>query len=98
MPAPVSAITRGLPIRLASSAEPIRQPPGVVNRGRPADVVLELVLELGDELRILAAALVRPPELVERVHQRLGDEHPAVLAEMPALVRKVNHLHSLLLR
>src|SRR6266850_8063315 len=58
----------------------------------------EYVLEFGDEVRVLAASLVGASELIERVHQRLGDEHPAIPAEMPLLVRKLMHLHALPLR
>ena len=58
------------------------------------DEVREFVLELGDELRVLAVALVRRAQFVERVHERLGDEHAAVRAEVTALVRQVVHLHA----
>ena len=79
-PAPVSAITRGLPMRLREqrladavvdlvragviqvlalqpdlrAAELARPALGVIDGRRPADVVLELALELGDELGIVA--------------------------------------------
>ncbi len=80
------------------SAEHLRPALGVINGARATDVVLELVLEFGDEFRILPASLVGAFELVKRVHQRLGDEHAAIPAEMPLLVRKVNPLHALPLR
>ena len=57
------------------------------------DVVLELVAELGFELAIFASGGVRVAQLVERVGQRLGDEHAAVRAEVAALVREVIHPH-----
>jgi hypothetical protein len=50
--------------------------------------MLELALELRDELRIAAVTSVLFAQLVERVDQRLGDEHAAVRAEMAALVGK----------
>jgi len=77
------------------SAEPLGPTLGVINGARATDVVLELVLEFGDEILVLAAGLVGASELIERVHQRLGDEYPAIPAEMPLLVRKLNHLHAL---
>src|SRR5258708_23130514 len=80
------------------SAEPLGPTPGVINGARATDVVLELVLEFGDEVRILAAGLVGASEIIERVHQRLGDEYPAIPAEMPLLVPKLMHLHSSPLR
>ena len=76
------------------AAEQFAPAPRVVDRARAADEVRELVLELGDELGIRAVALVRRAQFVERVHQRLGDEHAAVGAEVPALVGQVVHLHA----
>ena len=60
--------------------------------------MLELVLEFGDEFRILPARLIGAFVFIERVHQRLGDEHAPIPAEMPPLVRKLMHLHVLPLR
>ena len=87
MPAPVSAITRGLPMRRASSAWPItlltlcapvwfrssrlridlraaelsRPALGVIDRARAADVMLELVCELREELGIARDSARTPP-------------------------------------
>ena len=80
------------------SAEHLRPTLGVINRARATDVMLELVLEFGDEFRILPARLIGAFEFIERVHQRLGDEHAPIPAEMPPLVRKLMHLHVLPLR
>jgi hypothetical protein len=64
--------------------------------------VLQLALELGAERGIVAVALVLRLELVERADQRLGDEHAAVRAEVPARVRqvvgKISHPHCALPR
>ncbi len=51
--------------------------------------MLELALEFRDEVGIVAVARVLRLQLVERRDQRLGDEHAAVGAEMPALVGQV---------
>jgi hypothetical protein len=83
------------------AADVLREAARVIDRARAADVVLELVGELGLELGIGAEARVRRSELVERRAQRLGDEHSAVRAEMPRGVgRRVvlpiswhSHLH-----
>ena len=66
----------------------------VIDRARPSDVVLELVSELGNELGIRAATRVRVAQLIERVRERLGNEHSAIGTEMPACIGQVNHLHS----
>ena len=58
------------------------QPRGVVDRARAADVVREVVLEFGDEVRVDARGVVGGGEFVQRPDQRLGDEAPAVAAEM----------------
>ena len=85
------------------AADLLRPAPRMVDGRRPADVVLELVLELGNELRIDAIARVLRLQLVERADQRLGDEHAAIRSEMPALVgqvtqlRELRHLHCVLL-
>mmetsp|Transcript_59253 Transcript_59253/g.139760 ORF Transcript_59253/g.139760 Transcript_59253/m.139760 type:complete len:374 (+) Transcript_59253:221-1342(+) len=64
---------------------------GVVNRAGPADEVRQLLLELGDELRVVAVVRIGVLELVERMDKGLGDEAAAIdggvrragMAEMP---------------
>ena len=79
------------------AAEPFRPAPRVIDRARSPDVVLELVLELGDELRVIAIARVLLAQFVDRADQRLGDEHAAVGTEMACgigqTVGHVTHLH-----
>ena len=74
----------------------------MVDRRWPADIVLELVVELGNERRIAPRVRVLLAKLVERAHQCLGDEHAAVRAEMAARIGKVvgeiSHLHGALPR
>ena len=74
----------------------------VVDGGRPANVVLELIVEFGDERGIVAVMGVLLAELVECADQRFGDEHAAVRTEMPAgvgqVIRKIGHLHCALPR
>jgi len=55
------------------------------NRGRPADVVLEQRLQLGPETRVVPRRVVDRRELLERVHQRLGDIAAAVGTEATCL-------------
>ena len=79
------------------AAEHLRPALGVVDGRRPADIMRELVLELGDERRVVAIVLVLRLQLVERAYERLGDEHAAVRTEVSALVGQVvgdvTHLH-----
>jgi hypothetical protein len=56
----------------------------VIHGRRPADVVLELVLELGDERGIVPVACVLVPEVIERAYQRLGHEDSAIRPKWPA--------------
>ena len=78
----------------ARAAALLGQALGEIDRARAADVVLELVAELGVERRILARALVGDAQLVQRRGERLRDEHAAVGAEVPARVGQVIHPHS----
>ena len=48
--------------------------------------------ELGDEIGIAAIPPVAFAQLIERVDQRLGDEHAPVRTEMTALVGKYTDL------
>ena len=69
------------------AAEPLGQPLGEIERARPADVVLEEVVELGLERRVGLRLLVGLLQREDQRHQRLGDEAAAVDAEAAALVR-----------
>ena len=80
------------------AAEMLGPATGMVDRTRTTDVMFELVFELGDEIGIAAIPCVAFAQLIERVDQRLGDEHAPVRTEMTALVGKVvaqviHHLH-----
>ena len=102
-PAPVSAMIRCLPMRLASRrlaervvdlvragveqvlalevdlvAGGLRQPLGVVERGRAAGEVAQQRAQLGAEALVVARLEPRGLELGERRHQRLGDVLAAV--------------------
>jgi hypothetical protein len=59
-----------------------RPSPCVVDRRGTAHEVLELIVELGHEFRIVTVALIGTAKLVERVNQRLGNEGAAVDTEM----------------
>ena len=108
-PAPVSAMTRGLPIRSVSRAWPMRvvdlvgagvvevlalevdvraaalfaQPLGVIERRRPADVVLQQRGELGLKRGVLRRFVVFDGEFVERANERFGHVAAAERAEPP---------------
>ena len=71
----------------------LRQALRVVHRARSPDVVFQLIAQFRRERRILAAALVRLPQLVERMYQGFGDKHAAVGTEVSARVGKLIHLH-----
>ena len=71
------------------AARMLRQATGVVHRAGTADVVLEVGLEFGDESRIVAHALILRAQLVEGVHQRLGDEYAPIRSEVALCVGKV---------
>ena len=64
------------------AAELLGPAPGVVDRARTPDVVLEIVFELGDELRVALRGRIRELQFLERGNQRFGDEDAAVAAEM----------------
>ena len=63
--------------------------PGMVDRGRAPDEVLELVMKLGEEFGIVAIPVVGQAQFIDRLHQGFSDEDTAKLAEMPRGVGKV---------
>ena len=65
----------------------------VVNRRRPADKVLELVMKLGQKSRVMLVAGVGRFELVDGVGQCLRHKAAAVNAEMPAGIRLLIGIH-----
>src|SRR5690606_1934403 len=70
------------------------QPLGVVDRAGPADVVLEVLLERGDEGRVDAGGVVGGGQLLQRPQLGLGDKAPAVAAEVAGVIREgVEILH-----
>ena len=77
------------------TAELIRPALGVIDRTGSSDEMLELILELGDEIRIGAVVLIGLAQVFERMHQRLGDKGAAVRAEVTASVGKVIRFHVL---
>src|SRR5207302_10585180 len=74
------------------AADVLRPALRVIDRRRTADIMLELVRELGAKFGVVAIARVLGLELVERADQRFGDENAAVLTEVAALVRQVIHV------
>ncbi len=75
------------------AAQHLAPAPGVIDRARPTDKVVQFALELGDELGIHAVLLVGVAQFLERMHQRLGDEDAAVRTKVTAVVRQVVGLH-----
>ncbi len=68
----------------ARAADFARQPGGFIDRAGTADVVLQVVIEGGQERRILAGLVVRRRQFLQRADQGLGDEAAAEPAEMAA--------------
>src|SRR5690606_10827571 len=60
---------------------------GLVDRARPADVMRQVPVEGLDEVRIHARGVVGGGQFLQRSDQGLGDETPAVAAEVAAGVR-----------
>src|SRR5690606_28548581 len=81
-------------LRAAQFARPAL---GVVHGAGPPDEVLEFVVEGLDELGVEPAPVVSGTQFGKRVHQRFGDEHAAILAEMALGIRKVVRIHQFLL-
>jgi len=66
-----------------------RQALGMVNRARPAHIVLEFGFEFGHEFGIGAVMRVGALEFVKRVHQGFGDKDAAIGPEVSVGVRQV---------
>ncbi len=49
---------------------------------RTADIVLQIIIHLGDEFWILAIAFIGLAQLRDRFHQRLGNKDTTVAAKM----------------
>ena len=71
----------------ARAAERRRQPPRLVERRRPSDVVAQQRCELVTKRRIGAGGEVRGFELGDRRDERFGHEAPAVRSVVAARVR-----------
>ena len=71
------------------AAELPGQPLGEPERAGPADIMLQVALQLGLECRIGLRRIVSLLHLQDQRHQRLGDEAAAEVAEAAALVRAV---------
>src|SRR2546426_6246895 len=70
-----------LALQVHVRAHALREPPGVVERRRPADVGSQQTVQLGAEAGILARFEPRLLERRERRHQRLGHVAAAIAAE-----------------
>ena len=80
------------------AADFLRQALGVIDRRRPADVMLQIAIEFGDELRIAAQTQIRVGQFLERRHQRFGDVDAAVRAEVALRVGPCVEVDALVLR
>ena len=69
------------------AGEVIGQALGEEQRTGPADVMLEVIVELGLEFRVGLAGVVGLLDLEHEGHEGLGDESPAIKTETPALIR-----------
>ena len=65
----------------------LAEPLGQVDRRRPADVVASQALDLGGKGGVGRRDPVALGQLVQRAHDRLGDEPAAEVAETAAFVR-----------
>jgi len=74
------------------TAEVFGPAPGVVDRARAANVVLEFARQFCHELGVVPVLQVALVQFVERMHQRLGNEHATIRAEVATLVGQVIHL------
>ena len=82
-----TGVTEVLALQVDAAAEPLREPRGEAERGRPPDVVTQQAPQLGLEIRVAARRLVRELQLVQRLHQRLRHVAPAVRPEVTGGVR-----------
>jgi hypothetical protein len=71
----------------ARAAVLLRETLRLIDGRRPADVVLQQPAKLRGERGLLARREVRALELLDRLHERFGDEPAAELAEISATVR-----------
>ena len=66
----------------ARAPEACREPRGLVERRRPADVVFQQAIELREKERVGARLEIRALERLDRLHQRFRDEASTELAEV----------------
>jgi hypothetical protein len=69
------------------AAEMAGQPLGEIEGARPADVMLEVIIKLGLKTGITACLGISLVDRENQRHQSLGDEAPAIDAEMAPFVR-----------
>ena len=69
------------------AAEMTGQPLGEIQGTRPSDIMLEVIIELGLETGVAARLGISLVDRENQRHQSLGDEAPAINAEMAAFVR-----------
>jgi len=69
------------------SAQNVRPVPGVIDRTWPTDVMLEFIIDFGDELRIALGSRIRLFQFIQRSDQGFSDEDAAVRAKMATGVR-----------
>ena len=69
------------------AAEMPGQPLGEIERARPPDIMVEVIGQLGVEVRVVPGRVVGLLDRQDQRHQRLGDIAPAIDAEMAARVR-----------
>ena len=71
----------------ARAADFPRQALGFVDGAGPADVMLEVFFELGDEGRVHARRVIGGCQFLQRADQGFGDEAPAIASEVATGVR-----------
>src|ERR1051325_8885896 len=69
------------------AAEMAGQPLGEVEGARPADIVVEVIGELGVEIRVVFRLVMGALDRQDQRHQGFGDIAPAIKAEMASRIR-----------
>ena len=65
----------------------------MINGAGPSHIVLQLISKFGLKIGITAIVFILNAQFLQRCHQRLGNEHATVWAEVTVTVRKIINFH-----